>query len=89
MASIIFSAVRGSQVKTSSFFGRATVALWRRALPRGIVVGVPSRWRFVWAAGCALGSCCRGGAEGPWVLEVLTLEPSRKACGDLGEGWAE
>jgi hypothetical protein len=22
-------------------------------------------------AGCTLGSCCRGGADGPWVLEVL------------------
>jgi hypothetical protein len=40
---IFLSAARGSQVKTLSFFGRATAAPWRRALPGDVVVGVPSR----------------------------------------------
>jgi hypothetical protein len=40
-------AARSSQVKTLSFFGCATAAPWRRALPGDVVVGVPSRWRFV------------------------------------------
>jgi hypothetical protein len=34
-----------------------------------------------------LGSCCRGHAEGPWVLEDLSRHA--RICGDLSEGWAE
>jgi hypothetical protein len=37
--------------------------------------------------GSALGSCCCQGAEGPWMLEVLSCRVS--CSGELGGGWAE
>jgi hypothetical protein len=54
-------------------------------------LGVPM---LVWSwrssggvAGSMLGPCCCQGAEGSWVLEVLSCH----ACcsGDLGDGWVE
>jgi hypothetical protein len=66
-------------------------AFWRRDLLGGVAFGVsPLVWSWRSsedAAGCAGGPCCCQGAEGPWVLEVLSW---RAGCsGELGASWME
>ena len=71
--------------------------LWRRALIGGAAsggspwLGSGSGWLVVLPAhsgrGGALGPCWQGGAEEPWVLEVLSW---RTWCsGDPGDDWAD
>jgi hypothetical protein len=70
---------------------------WRRDLVGGAASGVPpwlgcgGGWSVVLPARSGrrgvLGPCWQGGAEDPWVLEVLSWRTWRS--GDPSDSWAE